>query len=569
MHSDNRPSWLPPVDAELSALIAAMCDGIATPSDRERLELLLQDPEARRAYVAFTRLNADLRWRLRREAGESRGGSGHRRVAGDSPAAPLQRPSAASRRNRFAAFARLRDAVRRLLGPVASPAPVLGAAAAFGCLLALAAFLRLGLQQPWAASQSQQSRDRIVAHITAMHDARWRDSQSPPDARLGLARGTTLDLVAGFAEVTFTSGAKVVMNGPAIVTVQDSTAVHVHRGAVSARYDQDEPSTPDPATVPAADVDPLFVVHTPSASVIDLGTEFGVRVADDGTSDVLVYAGLVEIEPHRSTDATDVVRLAEGDARRVKTDGSVAAVDVGFGRSIVRSIADQSGESPPVEWVEAESETLYADHFDGAGLLAGRRPSSFDGRGDAAWEAAGDGWEIVDGRLRSQGTVGSASLPFHPETGAVYRLSAVVHASGHRRGLAAVGFLTESTAVEFWKNPGGYAWIAQRAFPDPFKGGNFASGRPSLLSRINDTDAKYGTHTRMVQLDTREPLWRAKFFVDGEEVAWFVFDHLPPIAFASLSFNTDLMATFDDFRLAVWRPRLIAATAARPDMRGN
>jgi hypothetical protein len=468
-------------------------------------------------------------------------------------------------RDRFAAFTNLRDALLRLLGPIAHPARLLVASAVVGGVLAIATLFRDGLQDPWAAAAPQQSHDRIVAHITAMRETRWRDARRTPDPQLGIPRGTTLDLVAGFVEVTFTSGATVLMNGPALLTVQDSTAVHVHRGAVSARFEQ--PDRTPKATSNALsgdDVDPLFVVHTPSASVIDLGTEFGVRVADDGTSDVLVYEGLVEIEPHRSNDTTDAVRLAEGDARRVNNDGSVATVDVGFGRSIVRSISEQSCEGRRLEWVDHEAETIYFDRFDGDSALAGRRPSSFNGHGHAAWETSGDGWEVADGRLRSTGHVGSASLPFQPEAGFVYRLSAVVHSSAHKRGLAAIGFLPVSSAIEFWKNPGGYAWIAQRAYPDPFKGGNFASGRPSLLSRINDTDAKYGTHTRMVQLDTREPLWRAKFFVDGEEVAWFVFDHPPPIAFASLSFNTDRVSTFDDVRLSMWRPRPDTSTVRRP-----
>ena len=566
MHEDSRPAWLPPIDGEFSALIARVCDGLATPGDAERLEqLLLQDPAARLAYVTFTRLNADLRWRLRRESAAGQRGDSVRPAVESQRRGRLASGRSGGGRDRFAAFTNLRDALLRLLGPIAHPARLLVASAVVGGVLAIATLFRDGLQDPWAAAAPQQSHDRIVAHITAMRETRWRDARRTPDPQLGIPRGTTLDLVAGFVEVTFTSGATVLMNGPALLTVQDSTAVHVHRGAVSARFEQ--PDRTPKATSNALsgdDVDPLFVVHTPSASVIDLGTEFGVRVADDGTSDVLVYAGLVEIEPHRSNDTTDAVRLAEGDARRVNNDGSVATVDVGFGRSIVRSISEQSCEGRRLEWVDHEAETIYFDRFDGDSALAGRRPSSFNGHGHAAWETSGDGWEVADGRLRSTGHVGSASLPFQPEAGFVYRLSAVVHSSAHKRGLAAIGFLPVSSAIEFWKNPGGYAWIAQRAYPDPFKGGNFASGRPSLLSRINDTDAKYGTHTRMVQLDTREPLWRAKFFVDGEEVAWFVFDHPPPIAFASLSFNTDRVSTFDDVRLSMWRPRPDTSTVRRP-----
>ena len=87
-----------------------------------------------------------------------------------------------------------------------------------------------------------------------------------------------------------------------------------------------------------------------------------------------------------------------------------------------------------------------------------RRPAA--PRDDVVWETAGDGREIVDGVLRSTGKIGSASLPFVPEPGAVYRLSASVHSRGYRRGFSAIGSLSVSSAIEFWKNPGGYAWIA-------------------------------------------------------------------------------------------------------------
>lgn len=559
MPDHTTPSNPPAADGDFSALIAAVCDGIATPEEQARLETILRNPEARRTFVAFTRLNADLRWRLRREHAEARGGgSGQPRSHCPNRMEP-RGDGSAGHADRVAV---VRDRLRRLFPGAARAAAMLLAVTAVAGGLIVAVSLRPGEDADGsAAAPLRQSQDRIVAHITATDSARWRAARQTPDPRLGIARGTTLDLASGFVEVRFTTGARVIMNGPAVMTVLNATAVHVHRGSVSVRYEQPEAAAD---ALRGDAVDPLFVVHTPSASVIDLGTEFGVRVADDGTSDVLVYDGLVEIEPHRSVALTDAVRLTQGDARRVKTDGSVSAVEVGFGRSIVRSIEDHSGASRAPDWIESEAETLFHDRFDGGGPLVGRRPSPAAPRDDMVWETAGDGWEIVDGVLRSTGKIGSASLPFVPEPGAVYRLSASVHSRGYRRGFSAIGFLSVSSAIEFWKNPGGYAWIAQRAFPDPSKGGNFASGRPSLLGRINDIDAKYGTHTRMVQLDTREPHWRAKFFVDGEEVAWFVFDQPPPIAFASLSFNTDRVSSFDDFRLAVWRPKLPQPPSRRP-----
>jgi hypothetical protein len=157
---------------------------------------------------------------------------------------------------------------------------------------------------------------------------------------------------------------------------------------------------------------------------------------------------------------------------------------------------------------------------------------------------------------------GTASLPFVPEPGAVYRLSATVHADDFDRAVAIVGFLGTSSTSEFWMKPDrGFAWMGQRTRLNAGEG-NFASGRPYLRSRVTDIDARCGTHERTVQLDTRGRLWRAKFFVDGEEVAWFVFDRPPPIAFASIGFRGP--CTIQDFRLEVWRPTGSGLEARKP-----
>lgn len=556
-----------PIDGRLSTLIGIMCDGTATPEDRAELETLLADGDAQRAYLAFAKLNSDLRWRMRRDSAAAPG----RDVAPSQAVAstsPSRRGQPWPGNDRFAASTRLGDRLRGLVGPLLRPAPLaMLVAALVGGSLTAAALLHVDVEVQPAGTFGRKSAGRIVAQITGMHDARWRDLRRAPDPRLGIARGTELDLAAGHVEVMLASGARLLINGPARLVVRDASAVQIHAGSVAAVCEDAHPADRlDVASATAEDqrVDPFLVVETPTASVTPLGTEFGVRVTADGASDVVVYKGLVDLEPLERAAARGTIRLGPGDAKRVDAAGRPIALERQAWPAIERRLPAPGSFHRPPEWVPDEAETIYHDQFQGGGVLAGRVPADHGGVGRQAWQAAGSEWRIEDGRLRTPGQLvhGTASLPFVPEAGAVYRLSATVHVDDFNRALAIVGFLPTSRTSEFWAEfDGGCAWMAQRPRLNAQEG-NFASGWTALWSRVTDIDAQCGTHERTVQLDTRGLLWRAKFFVDGEEVAWFVFDRTPPISFASIGFRGS--CTIQDFRLSVWRPKTSGSAIQKP-----
>ena len=62
-----------------------------------------------------------------------------------------------------------------------------------------------------------------------------------------------------------------------------------------------------------------FVVETASASVLDIGTRFGMSVGDDGSTDIVVFEG--EVEVHRAgqplTQESRLASLVEGEAARM------------------------------------------------------------------------------------------------------------------------------------------------------------------------------------------------------------------------------------------------------------
>ncbi len=92
--------------------------------------------------------------------------------------------------------------------------------------------------------------------------------------------GQRVDLVSGLCEITFRSGAKVVVSAPARFSVTSALRAELQVGKLAAR-------------VPHTAIG--FTVNTPFGSVVDLGTEFGVEVTPDHNLDVQVFVGDVKV----------------------------------------------------------------------------------------------------------------------------------------------------------------------------------------------------------------------------------------------------------------------------------
>jgi hypothetical protein len=171
----------------------------------------------------------------------------------------------------------------------------------------------------------------VVATLTAEAGARWSDPASPTRVGTALAAGRVLDLRAGCVELTFSHGATVVVDGPARLNLIGPMDVSLAAGKLL-------------ANVPAGG----FVVHTPASTITDLGTEFGVYTAEDGSSSVEVFAGSVRAapaaEPQGKTAATAPLSrvLTAGQAAKITAAGQVSldpqgAVPQRFVRRLSRS----------------------------------------------------------------------------------------------------------------------------------------------------------------------------------------------------------------------------------------
>ena len=97
-------------------------------------------------------------------------------------------------------------------------------------------------------------------------------------------------------QVTFTGGAEVMITAPAEFDLLSDERLVLKRGKLSARV-------PEPARG--------FTVETPSATLVDLGTEFAADVDRDGNGEVHVFRGEVIVKPRSRRDSRPL-RLVEG-----------------------------------------------------------------------------------------------------------------------------------------------------------------------------------------------------------------------------------------------------------------
>lgn len=91
---------------------------------------------------------------------------------------------------------------------------------------------------------------------------------------------TPLHLESGVVELTFASTAKVAVQGPAEFKCIDGNSLELRQGKLSAEV-------PQPAKG--------FSVHTPNATVVDLGTRFGLNARATNSSEVTVFEGKVRV----------------------------------------------------------------------------------------------------------------------------------------------------------------------------------------------------------------------------------------------------------------------------------
>jgi hypothetical protein len=246
-------------------LCHAVLEGKASETELECFrQQLRSSAAARKAYVEQTQIHALLTWQQGRAA-----------VPASVVLAPMEFQAA----------------------PNILPFPlrrwVLAAAAAV-VLFTGFAFWQLSDRGPNVVSVA--ARKGVSLDILAASESPYQVGQ-----RVALER---LEMKTGSLRFRISSGAVVDVGGPVALEFVNPMRLRLLRGSITTDVGNEAKG---------------FIVETPSASVLDIGTRFGLSVCDDGSTDIAVFQG--EVEVHRAglplTQESRLASLVEGEAVRM------------------------------------------------------------------------------------------------------------------------------------------------------------------------------------------------------------------------------------------------------------
>ena len=364
--------------SELPPLLERLIDGQFSPEDGDRLNALLaQGDPPRRYYRSYLKLHAALEWRI----GEYNMANG---FAEPTPCTADQRPPASppvsiateSPSSPPIAFPVVADYSTAGYFSSGWPVAYLIATVLFAIGLTIAAIVHVSppgqqeryVDRPSTPQSPNPNPSTAVARVTAMVDCQWEESrgrvqgsdsgqwpvasgQKPsshqplstshyPLATVSL--GDRFALKSGLLEITYDTGAKVILQGPVTYEVASPTGGYLSVGKLTARLEKrsavsgQRSETPNPQSlIPNPSLSPapcpLFAVRTPTAIVTDLGTEFGVEVDEKGGTKSHVFRGSVRVQKTLPEGAPDgagrVLRENESTTVERKADGRIVLLD--------------------------------------------------------------------------------------------------------------------------------------------------------------------------------------------------------------------------------------------------
>jgi hypothetical protein len=168
-----------------------------------------------------------------------------------------------------------------------------------------------------------------IARLTNLHHARWIHDDEALSVGQRLLPGM-LRLAEGIAKISFDEGCEMIVEAPAELELIGPTQAFLHEGRAFATV-----------TEPGKQ----FTVDTPAATVLDLGTTFGVAAERTGSTVVQVFSGAVLAESKRDGEQHE---LKAGDALRIEREGDKPSLAMVFSpERFVSSVPDPT--SPEYE----------------------------------------------------------------------------------------------------------------------------------------------------------------------------------------------------------------------------
>jgi hypothetical protein len=290
-----------PTHTDVFDLLGALCDGTITPQQHEQLEReLTANSVARQLYFEYLDLHLDLRrwpWDIHPDGDPRRSSEGQ--------------SDAAERDIADSAFVPppvlVLDAdLHGTAGYFSSGWPVAYAIATAIVVGGLIVGALVHVSQPEQIVRHPASRPTAVGRITGMVDCVWEGSgttnlPSPARGRGAggegggksdsplstlhsplIRLGDTFALRSGLVEITYKTGAKVILQGPVTYQVETPNGGFMSAGKLTGKVKVETAKG--------------FAVRTPTATVTDLGTEFGIEVDKQGDTISHVFRGVVRVQ---------------------------------------------------------------------------------------------------------------------------------------------------------------------------------------------------------------------------------------------------------------------------------
>lgn len=288
---------------ELRALLAQLCDGTLGDSGYRRIEELAHaDSNARQMYIEMLLLHSELQWTYSQVS---------ERPVMHLPACEEFSELTSDTGDRVSSWCQVAtvSSISRRGSLLAS------IAVAVGLLLAATSFLNT---DGVAERGNDATRPLAVASLAAQENCVWVGAENSLVDGTRLHRGQRLELARGLARLLFRGGATVLVESPAAVQILSDKSLRLEHGSVAVR-----------ANGPVKD----FVVVSPDASIVDLGTSFAVHYDETSATEVEVFEGSVEVFPDSSPAHGHVLKMG-------------ANANVGPTSDAVELVATPSEESP-------------------------------------------------------------------------------------------------------------------------------------------------------------------------------------------------------------------------------
>ena len=285
------------IDEVLESTLAYQ-QGNASAEERARLERLLSDnPQAIAWYLRVVEDTLTLR------ASASAQPAPPPMLAGpceaDGACSLVTADSDATSRTRAALLPSLGRAWRTWAAPVAA-----------ACVLATAFAALSWWPTDRAAAVAKNRAAGRSARVVNVSNVAWSSGAKQYDEWSFVQPGESLKFERGLVNLFLDNGAELLIEGPADVDFVSLEKVFARKGKLAARV--------SPSAIG-------FSIETPHANVIDRGTSFGLSVAEDCRTDVVVYEGMVDLDvlgdsPHSRR------RLERGEAMSVNRLGKLSRI---------------------------------------------------------------------------------------------------------------------------------------------------------------------------------------------------------------------------------------------------